>query len=201
MDRYANLADKVAKSFVAGVGIYVKGHNPLDLGWVSSQLSQNLRQFGNKIEVAFDGNSSFSDVTGTINIYVNDPALAEKVRHSAWDVVSHLGSVGIDAKVRPDVSKQRGGPVIRVDVMRNAEKGGLESTSITYSTWREILNALGLVDEDEQVGTMPIHEYLSAVSVKQNELQANNRLNRFAQQIADMARKAMTRGYKEISWG
>ena len=203
MNRLSCIADKVARNLTSGVEISIRGYNPTDLGWVMHQLYQGLRDFGRKIDIQPDGTTSTEDFTGTINIYVKDPEDVNNVRVSAWDVIGHFGLVGIDAKVRQDVSKMRNMPVVRVDVMKNSEQGGLEGTNITYSTWREILDHLGLTDEDEQAGSMPINIYLSAAITHPKEEYENdmNRLNRYIGQISDMAKKAKARGYKDIVWG
>ena len=202
MNRFARVADKVAKMFVAGVSIGVKGYDPKDVYWVEMQLGQALFGFDRKqINIDTDGNTSPSDYTGTINIYVQDPEIVNAVVHKAWDVVTHLQLVGIRGKVRQDVSRMTKGPVVRVDVESNkdSEFVDLMDTHITYSTWRSVLDWMGFTSKNEEAGSMPIQEYLSAYQ-KPADFAGKQKEAMFARQIAEMAKAALRRGYREISW-
>ena len=137
-----------------------------------------------------------------MNVYVKNPDFADKIFRDLSNWVGHLHLVGINGRVRLETSKSTQGPVVRVEIIKNEDEkfGNMESTSITYSTWRLVLDWLGFSgDVDEQVGSMPIRDYLAAFRHPAPHY-ADDKVAVFAQQIARMATTALKHGYKEIAW-
>lgn len=202
MNRLSSIADRVARSRMAGVSVGIKDYEAKDMYWLKSQLYQALHEFGHNIDIDTDGNTSVVDYKGTLNIYIKNPEIVEKVLRKTEDFAGHFGMVGMRGKVRQDMSNSRNIPVVRVDIESNEDEKftGLTDTSMMYSTWREILDYLGFDKVNEESGNMPIHHYLYAMKDKSYSVWPDNKLKAFAWQIADMCREALNHGYKDISW-
>ena len=202
MNRLAVIADRVAKSVTAGILVGVKGFAPKDIFWVETRFSEGMRDFGRNVRVTEDGRTSALEFTGTINIYVVDESLVKLVLSRADDIMTHLGHIfKIIGRVRQDVSQMTKQAVIRVEIQQNPDEefSELIETSITYSTWRSILDWLGFNDVNEEHGSMQISDYLHSY-FKPGDFEGKQKEAVFARQIAVMGKAAMKRGYKEISW-
>jgi hypothetical protein len=203
MDRTSRLADRVARSVIAGVSVGVKDYKSKDMGWIQESIQRGLRGFGERnYHVDLDGGTYDEQHTGTVNVYVDSPDFTQKIFDDLSSWVRHMSYAGVYGSVKLDTSRTTHGPVVRVEIVKNDDEKfyGMESTGITYSTWRMVLDWLGFSgDVDEQAGSMPIRDYLAAFR-RPATSDVPDKVAVFAQQIARMATNALKHGYREISW-
>jgi hypothetical protein len=198
----ASVANKIARSLLAGVSVFVKDFKSKDMLSIEQNIQKGLKGFGEQnYRVELDGGTYSDDHTGTVNVYVNNPDFADKIFRDLSDWVGHLHLVGINGRVRLETSKSTQGPVVRVEIIKNEDEkfGGMSSTDITYSTWRSVLDWLGLDAVAEESGSMPIRDYLAAYK-HPADFSGKAKEAVFARQIAMMATTALKHGYKEIAW-
>jgi len=192
---------------VAGVSVSISGFNPLNMSeilynYVTEPVAKAMGPAWDMTKATYDGGTSPSGFTGTLNIYIDNDDQMAKVLQALRGVFRDLEERGVKVAIKKDKSRMTDGDVIRFTVRANSEakyeKMGQTELHMTVTTWSQMLNAAGLQGVNAMAGSASVREMERAFdSAKTSDMKLSRYID-IIKNIIDVAKKL---GYKELFWG
>ena len=198
---------RLAREMVAGVSVSISGFNPLNMSeilynYVTEPVAKAMGPAWDMTKATYDGGTSPSGFTGTLNIYIDNDDQMAKVLQALRGVFRDLEERGVKVAIKKDKSRMTDGDVIRFTVRANSEakyeKMGQTELHMTVTTWSQMLNAAGLQGVNAMAGSASVREMERAFdSAKTSDMKLSRYID-IIKNIIDVAKKL---GYKELFWG
>lgn len=190
---------KIARRVALQAGIIVAG---VDIGISDKAYFDKLRKYEDKFMgltpflkknlVFLADNIEFKTPTHadsrTKYYYVitpNEPEMYEDILKILNDLASTLDNMNVRVS----------GYGKYIEFIYEGMEDQLESTHITYGSWNECLELLGIKSEYNFCGSMKIKDFFQKVK------EADVDYNRWISQVYTQLAKAYKQGYRDMSWG